>query len=44
MEKDLNKAKELLPDLDYDELIDLLDSVEIEIKKRIYEDYREETK
>lgn len=42
MEKNLNKAKELLPDLDYDELVELLEALEEELKKRIYEDYEKD--
>lgn len=37
MEKDLNKAKELLSDLDYDELVELLEALEDESDKRLME-------
>lgn len=37
MEKDLDKVKELLPNLDYDEVVELLCSVEEELDKRIVE-------
>lgn len=39
MKEDLDKAKELLPNLDYDELVDLLEALDEELDKRAVEEY-----